>query len=507
MRIIVFMIAVVALSSLCFAQTRGVEKYGEMLFEGRPFFTDSALYNSYDLGGSPLGLFEKGSPRFDARFGNRYTGLGGSAENMWDAPSIIFGSPGQSFFNVFYRYSALTDKGDDGNGVSLPLSKFGLVLASQGTSGAMRASIFAEGFYGRQEWNNGDSVRVIMGFEKLRLDVGSKVHPLLRIGMYVGTKAILDTLSFDENRNDRSFHVNLPEFGANLDFGGDEFPVRSNIDVSYALSRFTYSVKAPQNGVKSGDPPGIDREHEFKTHDSVVDGDANAVFNDSLSLFWAARAGFQLPGDKFALRPGLFVGYTSNSGELREQYQKDNPLEQFVSVGDVILGSPYTLNGVWFGVGTGFEAIGYVNAYVEYSLAAMWLSCDTLYTGAAFESSRTVHHTALGVSTRINDFVEMPVVITPRAAFFVSGITGAGGAARTRLSLDPLNNVSGLSKRSHYEPQYLLSDFRRVSGFTIGADGYALEGSVNASVYITVLSSNDDKNGMEFGLKMGFLLK
>jgi len=517
-KLLILTFTVFASITLCFAQTRGVSKYGEMLFEGRPFFTDSALYNSYDLGGSPLGMFEKGSPKFDARFGNRSTGLGGGSENIWDAPSIIFGSPGQSYFNAFYKYSALSDKGDDGNGVNLPLNKFGLVLASQGTSGAMRASFLLDGFYGRQEWNNGDSVRVIMGFERLRLDVGSQVHPLLRVGMYVGTAALFDTLAY-EYRRDRSFHINLPEFGANLDIGGEEFPVRSNIDFSYALSRFTYSAYATK-GVKSGDPKGIDRNDNINEKgqrepgkfvtpppDTAVGGDANAVLNDSLSIFWAARAGFPLPGDKLAIKPGLFVGYTSNSGDLRVQNPNDDALAHVVDVGDVILGSTYSLNTIWFGVGTGFEAIGYVNAYVEYSLAAMWLYCDSLYTGAAFDASRTIHHTAVGVSTRINDFVEMPVVITPRMAFFVSGITGAGGAARMRLGIEPLNNVSGLSKRSHYEPQNLLSEFKRVSGFTLGADGYALEGSVNASVWITVLSSNVNESGMEFGLRMGFLLK
>jgi hypothetical protein len=161
-----------------------------MLFEGRPFFTDSAVYNSYDLGGSPLGFFDKGAPRFGARLGYRYGGLGGGSGQHWDAPELTVGNPGRSFFQVFYDPRIISsDVG--GNDVSLPLHRFGLALAAQGSSGAVRGSFMAEGYYGTQVWDgNVNDDRLFMGFDKLRFDLGSQVHPLVSVGFFAGITGV-----------------------------------------------------------------------------------------------------------------------------------------------------------------------------------------------------------------------------------------------------------------------------------------------------------------------------
>ncbi|GBU20214.1 hypothetical protein R80B4_00090 [Fibrobacteres bacterium R8-0-B4] len=478
--VLTFVVAVASVS-LSLAQTKGVDKYGEMLFEGRPFFTDSALYNSYDLGGSPLGLFEKGSPRFDAQFDYRYDGLGDGSGQYWSAPLLTMGNPENSFFRVFYDPRILSDK-NGGDDASLPLHRFGLVVAAQGASGALRAAFSAVGFYGDQEWDGGDENRMIAGFERIRFDLGSKVHPLLRLGLFVGGDMLYEKNTKTDTR--RSFHTNLPEFGVNLDMGGEDFPVRGNLDFSYAWSRYVYTI---------------------------VDGlNANAIRNDSLSLFLTTQTRVSLiDDDKLVLRPGLLLGFTNNSGERHEPEEGNN---YPINLGDVIQNFDYGLTGFWFGVGTGAGVLNYVDAHVEYTLAALRLKCGSGYTAPAVES-RTLHNFSLGVSSNLNKYVEMPIVITPRAAWFISGMSGVG-VSQAHLSLDPLNAAWSDSQRSpyYYPPQYapqnLLSGFSHLSGFTVGVDGQVLEGQASASVWATFLSdSGSDKGGLEFGARIGFLLR
>jgi hypothetical protein len=499
-----FVVAAVAVfAPLCFGQSKAVDAHGAMLFEGRPFFTDSALYNSYDLGGSPLGLFEKGFPRFGAMFDYRYDGLGNGSGQYWDAPRLTMGNPGGAYFQAYYGPGILSLKnGADGGGaVGLPLHRFGLAVASQGTSGALRASLIAEGFYGRQEWDgNVEKARVFMGFDRLRLDLGSRVHPLARVGLYVGTRLGLDTLS-EAWRADRSFYINLPEFGAGVDFGGEGVPVRSNVSFSYAWSRFIYTTwgrNMNANDFPNGAKPG------HLGYDNGYGGDANVIRNDSLSVFWATRAHLLSNDEKIALNPGLLLGFTNNSGEMREP-GTDNHL---INIGGAYPGLSYGMSGIWFGVGMGFEAQGYVDAHVEYALSAMSLECGPGYTGSDFKTSQTLHHVAIGLSTKAGNFVELPVAIAPRVAWFISGAANMAGPAQARLGVAPLNDAPRVSKRSLYEPQNFLNGFRHVSGFTVGADADALEGAAVASIYATFLSSDkEDRGGLEFGAKMGFALK
>ncbi|MDR2591363.1 MAG: hypothetical protein LBC59_00965 [Chitinispirillales bacterium] len=477
--IYVLIFIVVSSISICFAQTKGVSKQGEMMFEGRPFFTDSAHYNSYDLGGSPLGLFEKGSPRFDARFDYRHDGLGDETGQYWNAPVLTMGNPGQIFFRAFYDPSILTGKIADTT-AKLPLHRFGLVLATQSTSGAIRGAFSVVGFYGDLEWDRyyDWEDRMIGGVERIRFDIGSQVHPLLRLGMFVS-----GDVRYEKNNvanTERSCQTNLPEVGVNLDVGGEDLPVRGNFDFSYAWSRFVYTA------LGDGD-------------------DRDAIRNDSLSIFLTMLGRFSpMPDDKIVLKPGLLLGFTNNSGEKREPEKGNN---YPVNLGNKRDGSEYGLKSFWFGLGAGASIFDYADLHVEYTLTALWLSCGSAYA-APTDSSRTLHHTAFGVSTNINKYVEMPIVITPRVAYFISGSSGAFGVSQPRLSVEPLNPALNMTKQPLYNPQNSLNGFARVSGFTVGVDGQVLEGQAGASVWATFLSSSAlSKGGLEFGARIGFLLK
>ncbi|MDR2694278.1 MAG: hypothetical protein LBB74_08730 [Chitinispirillales bacterium] len=504
----VLVFAVAAPISLCLAQTRAIDKRGDMLFEGRPFFTDSALYNGYDLGGSPLGLFDRGSPRHAVDVGYRYAGLGDGAGHYMNGMSFTEGGPGIAYFRFSYGPDLLSRK-NGGNETSLTLHRFGLVVAGQAGSGIIRGSLVADGFYGNQKWAESDSARTFMGFERLRLDLGSRIHPALRIGVFFGVIGRYDSLYIPvppnmrpesvPERSDRAGQINLPEFGASLDFGEDGLPVRSNLTFSYALSRFINTSKDPLlSPPYTWKPMPIPTDKYGYTTDK--NGNTDAIRNDSFDLFWVTRGRVPVKESGFAFNPGLLFGLTGNAGEMRQPTDDNN----IINLGDAK--SSYDLSGIWFGLGTGFEALKYADAHLEYTLADMSLSV-TPAVGAEKEVSRTLHHVSVGVSSRLNEYVELPVVIVPRLAWFASGTAGVLGARR--LSLSPLDLAGGMSKAPLYWPERFLDGFRRVSGFTIGVDGHAFEGRLNASVWTTILSSSveAEDGGLEFGLKVGFLVK
>ena len=476
MRIFIFVAASV---SICLAQTKVIDKHGATMFEGRPFITDSALYNSYDLGGSPLGLFDKGSPRFDARFDYRYGELGDGAGKgqYWNAPVLTMGNPGMSFFRIFYGPRILSAKSANGE-ASLPLHRVGLVGATQGASGALRAAVSIVGFGGYQEWEDDNRERMIAGLEKLRFDLGSQLHPLVRLGLFIDADVRYEEIA--DPHQDRSCQTNLPMFGVNVDVGGEDLLVRGNVDFSYAWSRFVYTV--------------------------ADNDDRPAIRNDSLSLFLTTQGRLSpMSDDKIVLKPGVLVGFTKNSGK---QHSAEAGNNYPINIGSDIKNSQYDLTGFWFGAGTGFGALDYVDAHVEYTLAALWLDCGSFYSAPPVKS-RTFHHTAFGVSTNVNKYVEMPIVITPRVAYFILGMAGTVGVPQTHLSLDPLN-AAFISKLSLYDPRnFLNGKFAHLSGFTVGVDGQVLEGQAEASVWATFLSNSlsEKKGGMEFGARIGFLLR
>jgi hypothetical protein len=101
----------------------------------------------------------------------------------------------------------------------------------------------------------------------------------------------------------------------------------------------------------------------------------------------------------------------------------------------------------------------------------------------------------------------MPVKVSPRIAYFISGSSGIVGSRWS--DIEPLNIVSGKSKKGLYSPQDFLTGFERISGFTIGVDGTALEDMLSVSLWATFLSSKinlSSESGMEVGLSAGFRL-
>ncbi|MDR2579021.1 MAG: hypothetical protein LBC70_09505 [Chitinispirillales bacterium] len=484
-KIIIALVIVAAAASAGFAQYRAMEKRDNMMIEGRPFFTDGSIYNNYDLLGSPLGIFDIDSSHVSVELGYRYLGLGGGNGHYLGGQTLRMGAPGRAFFEVFYGPDFLSNN-SSANSAKLPLHRFGFTLAGRPVSGHFGTSISAEGYIGTQEWDGNGNKRALMGLERLRLDMGSQAHDLVRANFYLNFTARLDSLYIPNGgRTDFAFQTNLPEFGGGIDFGGEGVPVRSNLSFSYVFSRFVYS-----GTVNQGSPPATNAY-----------GNANAIRNDSLRFVWLTRGEFPII-EELMVRPGLMLGFSRNAGR---EHGPDNDDNYPHKINAAIPGRDYGLNGFYFGIGTGIGAFKYADLHVEYSLAAMSLKLGDVYRSqdSTFVNSRLLHHTAFGMSASIHEFLDLPFNITPRIAYFISGSAGIIDAVHS--SLDPLNAAPGRSKGYLYTPHAFLHGFERTSGFTFGVDGQVFEEKLSTSFWMTFLSkSTESKGGMELGVSVGF---
>jgi len=475
------LIAVLFISSVCFAQHPALDLYSIRLAAGRGFITSEEIYDSYDLFKSPLGVFQIDSSSLSLEIGYSLLSLDNERGHYVSIPILRMGEPGRAYFQISYGPDLLYYDTPDGNTVSLPLHRFGLTLAAQSESGTFQASIMGTGYIGTQSWEEGYDQRSVMGLENLRFDFGSQVHPLARIGVFIGAGLHLDTLnSADNERNDRSAHVVLPAFGGFVNFGGQYFPARSHLSLQYAPVRFVYVSKDGQNDA-GVDDRGMGNEYSIMT--------------DSLQVLWMTVGRVPL-GEHFA-KPALLLGTSVNAGQLHMPNKDSDPFRMETAVP----GGHFNLTEMYLGTGLGFEVINYAELFIEYVYT--WASLN--YGGHFPDDSpkeRGLYTFAAGVSTPMHKYVSMPFSLNPRIAYFMS--ESAGEVKPRRMNINPLNPVDskGKSKAYRYEPQTYLKNKETLSGITVGLDAWTPDTKFGGSLYTTFINKNQ---GEHSGIEMGFV--
>jgi len=480
------LIAVLLISSVSFAQHPALDLYSTRLAEGRPFFTYQGIYDSYDLFNSPLGVFEIDSSSLSIEVGYNLLSLGKEKGHFFTLPLLRMGEPGRAYFQVFYGPDFLSYD----ESITLPLHRFGLTLAAQSESGLFQASISSSGYIGTQSWKEGNDTRAILGLDNLRFDFGSRVHPMARVGVFIGAALYVDTLksperygsTYEQLRIDRSAQVVLPAFGGFVDFGGGHFPVYNHLSLQYASSRFVYVAK---NETNRGGVDGLGNEY--------------SVINDSLQLFWLAAG--RIPLGEHFIKPGLLVGFSATSGQLHWPDEDSDPFK----MKDAIDGGFFDLTEVYFGIGTGFEVFNYADLFIEYVYNSASLDYGD-YAGfnnsSNFPTSRGFHNFALGASTPLHEYLSLPLSLTPRIAYFMS--QSAGAVEARRMEIDPLNPImNGKSKEARYRPQTYLHGREFISGITIGLDAQSPDTKFGGSLYTTFLNK---RQGRQSGIEMGVVL-
>jgi len=342
----------------------------------------------------------------------------------------------------------------------------------------------SSGYIGTQKWKHGDSTRALIGLGDLRFDFGSRVHPMARVGIFIGAGLHVDTLKSSyrdaadvkQSNDDRSAQVILPAFGGFVDFGGQNFPARSHLSVQYASSRFVYVSK---DQVSSYGKDGLGNEY--------------SIINDSLQLLWMSVG--HIPFDEHVVKPGLLFGFSTNSGKLHWPDEDSDPFNMDYAID----GGNFNLNELYFGIGAGFEASNYADLFIEYVFNSASLKYGKYFDNSTKSpKSQGLHSFALGVSTPMHKYLSIPFSITPRIACFIS--ESAGAIEGRHINTKPLNLLGSKSKMTRYEPQTFLENKESISGFTLGIDAQSPDTRFGGSFHTTFLNK-----GGRSGIDMGFV--
>jgi hypothetical protein len=453
-----------------------------------PSFTDASLYNSYNFCNSPVGIFEQNTLRLRVHSNLDLIRLHATQRqdslrqqySVWNVPDILFEKPKMFAVRLFYTPARLVDETGAAQKLSLPLNRFGLMLAAQAPSGVFQCALNGKGYIGKEELGGSSDNRTMMGLDDLTLTLGSRIYPMLAIGMKGGVTARFDTL-YDTGstiNRDRYFSGHLPSLQGYLDFGKDSFPVQSVFSLTMATSRLVYV--------------------------SGNDMDQNPLKGDSLAWKWQVLGSLQHAD--ITCHPALTLGYWRNS--CRE-YQPTLDNDDF-TVGPELPGRERQLSDFRFGIGTLIEIRRFVSAWVEYSRPSLHLNFGD-YWAPLSELNEEYHRTSIGLQTNLHTIPALGFTSSAETMFRIgyfnqtenSGINPFEGEVFGLMA-----PVATYSQAYRYNPDFGWGPLQRVTGITLGLSGTFFSKCLEADTHICFLSRSGpvQSKGTAFGLDLVYVL-
>ncbi|KMQ51040.1 hypothetical protein CHISP_1963 [Chitinispirillum alkaliphilum] len=442
------------------------------LVSGSPLFTGRDNYNVYDVAGSPLGHFQKGITRlslsssFDRLGWNQ--GIDSDLEGNWfSAPLLRAGEPQTAFFELFYHPAVMSVQNSvTSEKLRLPLHRFGLTLGGKSRSDVIQVSLTATGFYGKQSMALSDNERIKMGLDLIRIDLATRIHELASLGFHIGGDAQIDTLFGSTGYADRWFKGHAPALGAYIDFGNEDFPLRSIAAFDYSISRFLYVSPL---------------------------GDNDAIRNDSIAFRWQTTG--DINAADFLFEPAFLFGISNNRTKLFYPTESnDNPFN---------LGTERGFN--WnemktqIGFGTSVGLKEYVTLWGEYLFTGRVLKPGENFLTE--DMNRSAHLVNIGIRTDIHNYALQlkDSRLSPRIGFFF----------QDSHSNNPFPHPFTSSNQFwRYNPDLTFSVYQKTSGFLLGLEGSAGEHFIY-DMYLSFLNRDSEdisRSGTGFGLKVGLEL-
>jgi hypothetical protein len=470
---------------------------------GSPTLSDNIAYNEYDFNGSPLGLFEKESTdvRLSLDFRSLSVNNGASPDsanrysNSLTLPSLTLGKRNVMYVILDYAPAWLSRTDTSIATRITPLHRFGLVFAAQIPSKYIQFGIAAHGYAGGETTTDparaGDN-RTLMGLTVLSAYLGSRVHPLVSIGIHGGATGNIDTLEQPGNfEQDRYFYGTIPVLGGSIAFGKADFPVRSNFNIDFGTNNFVYVTK----GIPGQKP----------------DGNEDALRGDSVAWQWETMG--RIPYGGIVYQPSFSLEYVNCT--TREFYpsEKNYPL----TYGAEKDGMFRTVGSFTFGLGASALVLDWGRAWLEWQHENFSLSYGpalaTAY-GPAFtegDKSRGYDRIGLGLEGNIH---AIPAFKMPSSTelFLRLGYTnmrtnerfGAYAADEFR----EFNSMKAGSQLSDPNSPYRvgLDGDERVSRFTTGFGATFLHRMLEANLLLGFLSIQDQtsNSGLEFGFGIDY---
>jgi hypothetical protein len=264
---------------------------------GEPRFTDSALFNLSDQGGSPMGLLETRKERLGLALGYLGTRRATPGDSLTIdhsdlvIPHVGFFQPGVFGASLYFLRESGTYRRLGGDSVENRASLFGLDLAAGPSSGLFRIGFSAHARLGGLDYPGG-AKRILVSVPSVRLDMGSRLHPAVEVGVYAGAGGRFDSLQSPAGHLERVAGFTLPRYGLLADVGGtEELAVMGNIVLERGNDRF------------------------FGEYRPV--GDSGYVYPTVLTDFWTLQTQWMYPYqvDDFRLQPALRFGRRSEKAQ------------------------------------------------------------------------------------------------------------------------------------------------------------------------------------------------
>jgi hypothetical protein len=454
-----------------------------------PSFTDASLYNSYNFCNSPVGIFEQDTLRLRVHCGLDLVRWHAAEQqdslrqpySALNVPDILCGKPKTFVVRLFYSPAWLSDETDAARKLSLPLNRFGLMLAVQVPSGVFQFAVSSKGYIGKEVLEGSSNNRTIMGLDDLALTLGSRIHPMLAIGMKGGVTARFDTL-YDAGPaplRDRYFSGNIPLLEWYLDFGKEGFPVQSDFSFTIATSRLVY---VSGNNI-----------------------DQNPIKGDSLALKWQVLGSLQ-HASGITFHPAFTLGYWRNS---YREYQPASGNDD-LTVGQELPGRERQLSDFRYGFGIRIDARRFASAWVEYTRPSLLLKSGD-YWVLRSKIDDAYHRTSIGLQANLHTIPALGFPSSAETMFRIgyfnqtenSGITPFGGEAFGLMAPAGIN-----SQAYRYVPCFGWNELQRVSGIILGLTGTFFNKRLEADTHMGFLSRSGSvqSKGTVFGLDCAYVL-
>jgi hypothetical protein len=454
-----------------------------------PSFTDARLYNSYDLCGSPAGIFDLDTLRLRAH-GNLDLVRWHAAERQdslrqqytaLNVSDILFEKPKMFAVRLFYAPAWLGDETDAAQKLSLPLHRFGLMLAAQAPSGIFQFALNSRGYIGKEELIDSAHNRTMMGLDDLTLTLGSRIHPMLAIGMRGGVTAKFDTLYLapPSTNRDRYFSGNIPLLEWYLDFGKDGFPVQSAFSLTRATSRLVYVTG--------------------------INIDQNPLKGDSLALKWQVLGSLQRAGITF--HPAFTLSYWRNSiREYQPTAGNDN-----LKVGPELSGWDRQLSDFRFGIGSLIAIKRFASVWIEYTRPSMRLNYGDSWSTLLSDKNVGYHRTSIGLLTNLHALPALGFPPSAETMFRIGYFNQTENSGINPFEGDAfglMTPAGTYSQAYRYYPDFGWGPLQRVAGITLGLTGTFFDKRLEADTHISILSrTGAGKNsGTVFGLDIAYVL-
>jgi hypothetical protein len=463
-----------------------------------PAFSDSQSYNSFDHCGSPLGLLEDGQDRVQLELGYRYLKFHDrpdsirSAASSFASPVLTIGMPRIIRMRLAYAPMSAYRETKPSPANSLPLHRYGLIVAGGVASGIFRAGLSASGYNGVEELEGSDNSRLLMGVEDLSVHLGTQLHELVRLGLHGGVCGDFDSLrDFTTLHQDRYFSGSVPVIGFNIDFGADEFPFLGNFSFASAKNRFIYVAKTGHGQATGNDRP---------------EGNEDPIKGDSIAWDLAAMA--DLKRSEWNMRPAVNAGYWRNHSQAYAPVEDNNDP---ITYGPERDGKDWKVSSLYFGFGGSMVNRRYGMAYFEYAHSNLGLEYGSLWP-LLKNKKWGYDRFGLGLEGDINSIPGLPVPqwveLSARLGYLNMRENSTVNSFRGR-DFSLLYPVRAGSQRFRDDPDFGVGPDQRIINITMGL-GSAFAGRMivlDANAGFLTKITDTKYSGFEFGVDITYYLK